>query len=76
MINPLPEYADMTMPFDVACKAIELLDDGNLLENMMWLRDMYDCACEIDEEDDWLGAWEYEVTAYNTVYNKMKGLFV
>jgi hypothetical protein len=58
---------------------MRLLDDpgkpnNDIIEAMLHLKHMYLCACEINEEDDWLGAWRYEVTAYNIVWNKMKGL--
>ena len=51
-------------------------DKADIIDAMLHLKNMYECACENNEEDDWLGAWRYEVFSYNIVYNKMKGLFI
>ena len=81
----IPQYLkheDMT--FESACNVLTRLTDKNgLLEgleymNKQWNRyqDTYGtCACDFQYDSDFYEHWEYEINAFNIVYDKMAPLF-
>jgi len=81
----IPQYLkheDMT--FESACNVLtrlthkETLLDGLLYMDEQWehYQDTYDTpACDFQYDCDFYEHWEYEINAFNIVYDKMAPLF-
>lgn len=76
----IPRDLEMNVAFDQACVWLKRLKNDDLLDGMQWLSDEWNAYARGDQtnyEDDheWYENWQYEVNAYNTVFEKMKPLF-
>lgn len=86
----IPSFYEMPeMTFDEATQLIERLTDGGLLEGMEFMNKQWDkylaeerafLKGETDEktygdDDDFYDHWQYEVNAFNVVFENMSKLF-
>ena len=86
----IPSFYEMPeMTFAEATQMIERLTDGGLLEGMEYMNKQWDKYLaeerafhngEVDEktygdDDDFYDHWQYEVNAFNVVFENMSKLF-
>ena len=74
----IPSFYEMpNMTFEEAKSILTI--DGDLLKGMEHINAMWDRYVAGDsyheDDDDFFNTWEYEVNAYNVVFEKMAPLF-
>ena len=80
----IPQYLQHEMDFESACNVINRLTaKETLLEGLEYMDKQWKhyqetygtCACQFEYDTDFYEYWEYEINAFNVVYNKMAPLF-
>ena len=74
----IPNFYEMNdMSFDEAARIISGRANGDLLEGMKSMNRLWEDYCASDDQDDdeFFETWEYEVNAYNVVFENMSKLF-
>ena len=74
----IPNFYEMPeMTFAEATKLMERLTDGGLLEGMEYMDRVWDEYIASDDQDDdkFYETWQYEVNAFNVVFENMSKLF-
>ena len=76
----IPDYYTMEMTFDEAQAIITRYGSNDLLAGMQKMDDAWTeyltVGYEYENDDHWFRTFQYEVNAYNTVFEKMAALFV
>ena len=74
----LPEYYEVEMSFDDAVKMMKSRANGDLLKGLESMDQLWTDYCASDDQDDdeFYETWQYEMSAYNTVVEAMRPLFV
>ena len=77
----IPNYFQIDMTWDDAVRTIKGRGNGNLLDGMEEMNEIWDRTCaaqviDLDEDDsDFYEHWMYEVNAFNIVFEGMGKLF-
>lgn len=73
----IPEFFKTTPSFKEAKTTMTNHGRGDWLEGMYAMDRVWEEHCASgNDDDDFYENWQYELNAYNTVYSKMKPLFV
>ena len=77
----IPRNLRMDVDFDQAVVWLKRLKNDDLLDGMTWLSDEWNAYARGDQDnysddEEWYENWQYEANAYNTVFEKMKPLFL
>lgn len=73
----IPSFNEMTLSFDEAANIIKGRANGDLLKGMESMNKLWEDYCASDDQDDdeFFDNWQYEVNAYNVVFEGMSKLF-
>ncbi len=74
----IPNYFEMNdMTWDEAVRIIKGRGNGNLLEGMEAMNEIWNehCTTYVEDDSDFYENWIYEVNAYNIVFEGMGQLF-
>lgn len=74
----IPSFYKENFDFDFAVQIMKSRANGDLLEGLKSMDDIWEeyCASDDQDDDEFFENWSYEVNAYNTVVEQMRPLFV